>query len=101
MKQLILLFLLIICYCSGQTPAPTPNVTVPGIATLRPTSPTMPPIMLPDSDSDDPENKSEEIPIVAVYFIMFGVTCMFTFVGICLNIYGVIGPEKRNKIEQW
>lgn len=71
--------------CAQSTEAPTAGGTVPGIATLRPTSPTMPPIMMPGSDPTNPENKTEELPIVVIYFIMFGISCVVIVAGVFLN----------------
>jgi hypothetical protein len=90
----------------GQTPAttqsPTANVSIPAFATLRPTVPTMPPIMMPDVDRTTAENKTDELPIVAVYFMMLGLTGIATGIGICFNIYGSLFPseEKRKEIEE-
>lgn len=100
----VLIILINMCCCNGNvTLAPTmSNVTPPGIATLRPTSPTMPPIMLPGSDPDMPENKTEELPIVGVYFIMFGITCAVTSIGIGLDSYGIMVLRKKRKVfESW
>lgn len=98
MKPLVLL-LFLLTFCNGQTPtpAPTPNVTVPGVATLRPTTPTMPPIMMPDPDRETAENKTTELPIVAVYFIMLGITGLLTCIGISLHIYGTIFPSSKER----
>lgn len=101
MLKLFLLVVLVMYLdvCVAQTPAPTPNSTVPGVATLRPTVPTMPPIMMPDSDRGNPENKTEELPIVAVYFIMLGVSFVFTGGGIAFSALGYDELNKRQRQE--
>lgn len=101
--KLIVVLLLFECII-GQitnvpTLSPTANISIPDIATLRPTMPTMPPLMQPEPDRDMPENKTDEMPIVAVYFIMLGISFSLTFVGVTYHIYGALVPtHDRNKI---
>lgn len=102
MKQIIaLLSTTLLRMTHGQTLAPTlaptVNVSVPGIATLRPTTPTMAPIMMHGIDSGSPVNKTNELPISVVYFIMLGVIIVVTSLSIAFGIYGTLLPCRQNK----
>lgn len=94
---LVFIFLFLPVFGDNITTAP---LSVPGIATLRPTAPTMPDAMLPDADRGSPTNKTEELPIAAVYFIMLGITGIVTWASINFETYGSIIPLKHEKEER-
>lgn len=102
----LIVLLLLFDYVIGQvtntpTLSPTANISIPNIATLRPTAPTMPPLMQPEPDRDSPENKTDEMPIVAVYFIMLGISFALTFTGVMYHIHGALIPTKISDEEEW
>jgi hypothetical protein len=103
MKLLLLLLSLSLTLILGDvTNSPTVNATIPGIATLRPTAPTMPDVMMPDADRGSPTNKTGELPIAAIYFIMLGITGIITITNIKFEQYvGIISEPEKQIDEEW
>ena len=101
MIWLTILFLLF-NFANSQTPAPTTNVTVPDVATLRPTTtpePTAPTDMPTMDPADLPKDSSGEPARVVVVAIVIVIMVILTAIGICLIANGDNDCERRRKQE--
>ena len=97
MKWLTILFLLF-NFANSQTSAPTTNVTVPDVATLRPTitpEPTTPTDMPTMDPADLPKDSSGEPARVVVVATVLVIMVALTVAGICLIANGDNECEKR------
>lgn len=103
--KIMLFFMLLLYSVSAQTSAPTTNASIPGFATLRPTSPIVSPSTFPDSDRDTPINKSDELSLFFVYVIMVSLSAAISSFEIMYGL-SVFGDNKKKKrkvasVEQW